>query len=98
MSLARADVISVNFIGGQSGTTSADTSKGGAVVTGTAGAVAAANWNNEGVSQQTTPVAIMNSAGVPSALLSYSAPDNSAASGSAPGRGTNAALMNGLSR
>src|SRR5947209_404082 len=91
----RADIISVNFVGGQSGTTAADVTKGGANVTGMAGATAANSWNNEGPSQQTTPVSIVNAAGAPAAALAYTAPANWAASPTSPAGGTNAALMNG---
>jgi hypothetical protein len=91
----RADVISVNFVGGQSGTTAADVTKGGANVTGMAGAVAANSWNNEGPSQRTTPVSIVNAAGAPAASLAYTAPDDWAATTTSPIGDTNAALMSG---
>src|ERR1043166_6142806 len=91
----RADVISVNFVGGQSGTTAPDVTKGGANVTGMAGAVPANSWNNEGPSQQATSVAIVNAAGAPAASLAYTAPDNWAATAKSPIGGTNAALMSG---
>jgi hypothetical protein len=92
---ARGAIVGVNFVGGQSGTTAADTTKGGALVTGTAGAVPQGNWNNELLSQQTTAIAILDSTGTPAASLAYTAPNNWAATGTAPGGGTNADLMNG---
>jgi CSLREA domain-containing protein len=92
---AQADVISVNFVGGQSGSTAADVTKGGANVTGTAGAVPANNWNNEGPSQQAAPISIVNAAGAPAASLAYTAPANWAATATSPVGGTNAALMSG---
>jgi len=91
----QAASVSVNFVGGQSGSVSPDTTKGGANVTGIAGAVPAGNWNNEGPSQQTTAVGIMDSTGANAASLAYTAPNNWAAVGAAPGGGTNADLMNG---
>jgi hypothetical protein len=92
---ADAALVSVNFEGGQSGTTAADLTKGGALVTGSAGLVSGGNWNNEGPSQQLTPVSVNDSLGAAAALLSYTAPNNWAALGTAPGGGTNADLMNG---
>jgi len=92
---ASAALISVNFVGGQSGTTAADLTKGGALVTGTAGDVPGANWNNELLSQQTAPVGIIDSAGAAAALLAYTAPNNWAATATSPVGGTNAALMSG---
>src|ERR1041385_4631852 len=91
----RADVISVNFVGGQSGTTAPDVTKGGANVTGMAGAVPANSWNNEGSSQQGTSVSLVNAAGAPAASIAYSAPNNWAATAKSPIGGTNAALMSG---
>src|SRR5947199_339430 len=92
---ASGDVISVNFVGGQSGGTAPDLAKGGANVAGTAGATSAPNWNNKGPSQQTTAVTIVNSVGAPAASLAYTAPANWAASPTSPAGGTNAALMSG---
>jgi PEP-CTERM motif len=60
-----------------------------------AGAVPAANWNNEGPSQQTTAVGIVNNLGAAAANLSYTAPNNWAATATAPGGGANADLMSG---
>ena len=92
---ASAAVISVNFVGGQSGSTAADLTKGGALVTGPAGAVSASNWNNEQSSQQTTAASIADSLGTPAASLAYTAPNNWAATITAPGGGTNADLLSG---
>jgi hypothetical protein len=92
---ARAAVLSVNFEGGQSGTITADLTKGGALVTGTAGAVSAANWNNEASSQQINPVQLIDNLGAAAGTLTYTAPNNWAATGAAPGGGTNADLMSG---
>ena len=92
---AQADLISVNFVGGQNGGTAPNLAKGGANVTGTAAAVPAANWNNEGPSQQTTAVTIVNSAGAAAASLAYTAPGDWAASPVSPSGGGNAALMSG---
>lgn len=91
---SNAAVISVNFIGGQSGNTAPDTTKGGASVTGTAGAVPAGNWNNQGPSQQTVAASIIDDAGVNAGSLAYTASNNWAASGNAP-VGQDASLMNG---
>src|SRR5690349_5383370 len=92
---ARGAVIGVNFVGGQSGTTAPDLTKGGALVSGTAGFAPQANWNNENLSQQTTAVAIIDSAAAAAASLAYTAPNNWAATSVAPGGGTNADLMSG---
>lgn len=86
---ARAATIAVNFVGGQSG------GAGAATVTGTAGAVPQANWNNEAPFQQTTAVSIVDSTGTAAASLAYTTQNNWAASSTAPGGGTNADMMNG---
>src|SRR5437763_15307787 len=78
---ARGALVGVNFVGGQSGTTASDLTKGGALVTGTAGAVPQGNWNNELLSQQTTAVSILDSTGGTAGSLSYTAPNNWAATG-----------------
>src|SRR3954471_19959241 len=85
--VARGATIGVNFVGGQPG--------GAASVTGTAGFVPQANWNNEAPAAQTTAVSVVDSTGAAAGSLTYTAPNNWAATGTAPGGGTNADLMNG---
>jgi hypothetical protein len=86
---SQAAVIGVNFVGGQGGPGGADS------VTGTAGVIPAANWNNEAPASIAAPVTIFDSTGVTSASLQYSAPNNWAATGGTPGGGSNASLMSG---
>lgn len=88
-----SDVISINFEGGQ-----VDPCCGGggtATVTGAAGFSPASNWNN--LSSNTgTNLSLMDSTGsITTASITYSAPNNWAATGGAPGDGGNGNLMSG---
>lgn len=87
-SLARADIISVNFEGGQNG-------NGAAKVTGTAGYDPAPNWNNL-ASNAGTGISLINDTGAASgATVTYSVTNNWAATNTAPGDGANGDLMSG---
>jgi hypothetical protein len=92
-SAARADVIGINFEGGQVNPCCGG--GGSAQVTGSAGFVSAANWNNL-MSNTGSGLGLINDSGAASgATVTYSVGNNWAATNTAPGDGANGDLMSG---
>lgn len=89
---ASATAISLNFVGGRG----QNGGPGGDSVTGTAGFVSVANWNNASGHAGTISNPITDTGAVGATSLSWQAFSNTwAATGTAPGGGGNASLMSG---
>jgi hypothetical protein len=92
--LAADTVISINFEGGQLNPCCGG--GGSAQVTEAAGFVAADNWNNFEKQAESVPQVLLGSSGAGvTATLTYSSPNNWAATGAAPGDGSDGDMMSG---
>ncbi|MCB1098084.1 MAG: hypothetical protein KDN22_21110 [Verrucomicrobiae bacterium] len=92
--LAADTLISINFEGGQLNPCCGG--GGSAQVTEVAGFVAADNWNNFERQAEAIPQVLLGSSGAGvSATLTYSSPNNWAATGAAPGDGADGDMMSG---